>query len=51
MNVTLESGGRGKIVGLMDDPGHEYNVELRFKGNDYFNPTQKTIPITYYPQD
>lgn len=51
MGVTLESGGRGKIVGMMSEPGEEYDVELNFKGNQYYNQTQKTIPITYYPQD
>ena len=52
LSVTLESGNkRGKIVGIMDEPGYEYNVKLEFEGNKNYNPTQKTIPITYYPQD
>lgn len=52
MGVTLESGKkRGKIVGLMSEPGDVYDVELNFKGNSYYNPIKKTIQITYYPQD
>ena len=51
MSVTLEpEKKRGVLVGLMSEPGDVYNVELKFKGNSYFNPTQKNIQITYYPQ-
>ena len=51
LDVTLKSGKkRGIITGLMSEPGAVYNVELKFKGNKCYNPTQKNIQITYYPQ-
>ena len=51
MSVTLEpEKKRGVLVGLMSEPGDVYNVELKFKGNKCYNPTQKNIQITYYPQ-
>ena len=51
LDVTLKFGKkRGIITGLMSEPGAVYNVELKFKGNKCYNPTQKNIQITYYPQ-
>lgn len=42
--------GKGYIHGVMDEGGDTYNITLKFKGNNYYNPTIVTFPVTYIPK-